>query len=120
MKTGILFIDLASDLVDYLLAAYSNAGRKSEDGNSIHRSRKRPFDYLLAAYSKASMNSEDRNSIYRSHKRPVLVSFLAAYNNAGINTTVKTVLLFIDLASDLPLKNSSEGDAFFAEGKETL
>ena len=56
---GIPFIDLASNLfLDYLLAAYSNAGMKSEDGNSI----------------------------YRSRKRPVLVSLLAAYNNAGINS----------------------------------
>ena len=71
-KTGILFIDLASDLLlDCLLAAYSNAGMNSEDRNSIYRSRKQPvLVSLLAAYNNAGINSEDGTSIYRSRKRP--------------------------------------------------
>ena len=67
-----LFIYLASDLLlDSLLAAYSNAGMNSEDGNSIYRSRKRPvLVSLLAAYNNAGKNSEDGTSVYRSRKRP--------------------------------------------------
>ena len=49
LKTGILFIDLSSNLLlASLLAAYSNAGMNSEDRNSIYKSRKRPATCLIA------------------------------------------------------------------------
>ena len=49
-----LFIEAGGDF----LAAYSNAGIKSEDGNSVYRSRKRPATCLLAGCLQQSWNKQ--------------------------------------------------------------
>ena len=58
--------------------------------------------YFLAAYSNAGMNSEDGNSIYKSRKRPATCLIAGRLQQCWLKT-VQTGILFIDLVSDLPL-----------------